>query len=197
MVIAARLLMAIATLAASAAAANEPIHAEPYRAKEFDAAWAALETVPHVRAVVWLGEPVKAAQQSMTTDPLLTAGPLLTVERQAPARWRIVAQAGCILETGVKIGDGPWDSVMTRGWAPRIATIFPADSIVGDDQILALRSDQLDGRAVSILDLRDNDDTTRRRSLIIDTARGLPLQMIERNAGSIDVTTDFDYATPV
>lgn len=157
---------------------------------EFDAAWAAFERVPRSRTV-----------QSMTTGADSEPMVFMTIERLAPDRRRVVIGAhGSGTET-VWIGERAWTRSTGGAWSE---TQMPADAgfasgIVGAADIRAVRVEQRAGRTVKVLELAQSmAGTTLRRSLAIDVARGLPLQIVDGEPDSPQVTTtDFDYDTPV
>lgn len=157
---------------------------------EFDAAWAAFERVPHSRTV-----------QSMKTGAGTETMVFLTIERLAPDRRRVeIGAHGSGTET-VSIGSRAWTRGAGGAWSetPAQAETGFAGSIVGAADILAVRSEQRGGRRVKVLELEQSmAGAPLRRSLAIDVERGLPLQIVDGDADSPQVTIiDFDYDTPV
>ena len=137
----------------------------------------------------------------MKMDASAEAVVFMTIERQAPDRRRVVIDAqGSGMET-VWIGKQAWTRSTGGAWAETAAQADAgfAGSMVGAAEIVAVRSEQRAGRKVKVLDLAQSmSGTTLRRSLAIDVGRGLPLQIVDGDAGSPQVTvTDFDYHTPV
>lgn len=158
---------------------------------EFNAAWAALERAPRSRSV-----------QSTHTG---AAAPVvfMTIERLAPDRRRVVigGDAGSSGIETIRIGARQWLRTQGGAWneSAAEAEAEPAGGIVGAETIRGVRVEQRNGRAVKVLELEQTmGAATLRRTLAIDVARRLPLQIVDGSAESPQVmTTDFDYDTPV
>lgn len=157
---------------------------------EFNAAWAAFEDAPRSRTV-----------QSMQMDKSAAPVRFLTIERAAPDRRRVVmGSAGAETET-ISIGARQWTRSAGGAWNESAATPEAAGSggIVGAEDILGVRSEQRGGRTVKVLELKQIlGAATLHRTLVIDVARGLPLQILDGDADSPQRTiTDFDYDSAI
>lgn len=157
---------------------------------EFNAAWAALERAPRSRSV--------QSTRNGAGQPTV----LFVRERLAPDRLRVAIgrDDGSRIET-IRIGARQWLRAPGGEWSETAAEAEPAmpAGIVGAETIRGVRTEQRNGRAVKVLELEQTmGAATLRRTLVIDVARTLPLQIVDGQIDSPQVmTTDFDYDTPV
>jgi hypothetical protein len=101
----------------------------------------------------------------------------------------------------VRIGTREWSRSAGGAWNEQAPTLALTGSggIVGAEDIVAVRKEQRDGRAVKVLELSQAmGAATLRRTLVIDSERRLPLQIVDGDTDSPQrTTTDFDYESPV
>lgn len=153
--------------------------------QEFEQAWASLQKTKNYRSTMSSRTSGGQADDSV---------PRQIVEYADATHSRTTFETGgakvVFLRSGAKIwtsSDGTnWTAMPDDDGSAALAALSP----VGDATITAVRSETRNGRAVKVLQLSGQSETT----LVLDTARKLPLQRIDTlKMGPATTVTQIDY----